>query len=103
MNKKTIFRVRFETGERRYSLLARNVRESEFFGFIEISDIIFDDVGRLIVSPEEEALRKEFNGVESISVPHQYIRRIDRLSEGPETGGSYLKIVEPQNQKSEKE
>jgi len=103
MSKKTIFRVRFQTEERRYSLLARNVRESEFFGFIEISDILFDDVGRLIVSPEEEALRKEFNGVETIAVPHQYIRRIDRLSEGPETGSSYLKIVESQNQKSEKE
>ena len=96
---KTIFRVRFQSGERHYSLLARKVRESEFFGFIEISEIIFDDVGRLIVSPEEEALRKEFNGVESISVPHQYIRRIDRLHEGPESGGSYLKIVDPQNQK----
>ncbi len=103
MNRKTIFRIRFQTDERRYSLLARSVHDSEFFGFVEISGIIFNDVDRLIVSPEEESLRKEFTGVESIAVPHQYIRRIDRLREGPETGGSYLKIVDQPNRKQPKE
>jgi hypothetical protein len=94
MTKKNIYRVRFQTENRSYSLLARTVREAEFFGFIEISDIIFDDAGRLIVSPEDEALRKEFARVESISIPHQFMRRIDRLTVGDDIGVSHLKIVE---------
>jgi len=101
MAKKSIYRVRFQTEDRSYSLLARTVREGEFFGFIEISDIIFDDAGRLIVSPEDEALRKEFARVESISIPHQYMRRIDRLTEGDDIGVSHLKIVEKENNSKE--
>ncbi len=100
MPEKSIYRVAFRTEERNYSLLARRVREAEFFGFIEISDFIFDNTSRLIVSPEEEALRQEFARVESISVPHQYIRRIDKLSSDHEVGVSHLKIV---NRKTKKE
>ncbi|MBN2705186.1 MAG: DUF1820 family protein [Deltaproteobacteria bacterium] len=92
--KKTVYRVYFQTEERSYSLLARNVRESEFFGFIEISEIIFDDTDRIIISPEDEALRKEFAKIEKISIPHQYMRRIDRLVESDDIGVSYLKIAD---------
>jgi len=103
MDKKSVFRVLFQTGERHYTLFARKVRDSEFLGFVEISGIVFDDVNRLIVSPEEESLRKEFAGVESVSVPHQFIRRIDRLRDGHHSGGSYLKIVDQPNPKLKKE
>ena len=93
-SKKNIFRVHFQTEERRYSLLARSVKEAEFFGFIEVSEIIFEDGDRLIISPEDEALRKEFAKTKSISIPHQYMRRIDRLADDADIGVSYLKIAE---------
>ena len=93
-NKNPVYRVHFQTDDRSYSLLARSVKESEFFGFIELSEIIFEDVNRLIISPEDEALRKEFAKVESITIPHQYLRRIDRLSDSDDVGVSYLKIAE---------
>ncbi|HDS16428.1 MAG TPA: DUF1820 family protein [Proteobacteria bacterium] len=92
--KKTVYRVYFQTDERSYSLLARSVREAEFFGFIEISEIIFDDTDRIIISLEDEALRKEFAKVEKIAIPHQYMRRIDRLVESDDIGVSYLKIAD---------
>ena len=92
--KNPIYRVHFQTEDRSYSLLARSVKESEFFGFIEISEIVFEDVNRLIISPEDEALRKEFAKAESISIPHQYLRRIDRLSDSDDVGVSYLKIAD---------
>ncbi len=92
--KKPIYRVHFKTEDRSYSLLAHSVKESHFFGFIEVSEIIFEDVNRLIISPEDEALRKEFAKTESISIPHQYLRRIDRLSDSEDIGVSYLKIAE---------
>ena len=93
-DKNPVYRVHFQTENRSYSLLTRSVRESELFGFIEISEIIFEDINRLIISPEDEALRKEFAKVESISIPHQYLRRIDRLSDSDDVGVSYLKIAE---------
>jgi hypothetical protein len=98
MSEKTIYRVSFKTEERSYSLLARRVRESEYFGFIEISGIIFDDANRLIISQEEESLRQEFAHIESISVPHQFMRRIDKLSRDTDIGTSHLKIVETEKE-----
>ncbi len=95
-SKKTIFRVHFQTEDRNYSLLAHSVKESEFFGFIEVSDIIFEDVNRIIISPEDETLRKEFAKTDSISIPHQYMRRIDKLSDNDDIGVSYLKIADPE-------
>jgi len=97
--KKNIYRVHFKTEDRNYSLLAHSVKESEFFGFIEVSEIIFEDINRLIISPEDESLRKEFAKTESISIPHQYMRRIDRLSDGDDIGVSYLKIAENNKKK----
>ncbi len=97
--KKPIYRVHFQTEDRNYSLLARSVKESEFFGFIEVSEIIFEDINRLIISPEDEVLRKEFAKTESISIPHQYMRRIDRLSDSDDIGVSYLKIAERKKKK----
>ena len=93
-SKKNIFRVHFQTEERSYSLLARSVKEAEFFGFIEVSEIIFEDTDRLIISPEDEALRKEFAKTKSISIPHQFMRRIDRLADDADIGVSYLRIAE---------
>jgi hypothetical protein len=75
-------------------LLARKVTESELFGFIEVADFIFADGNRLIISPEDDALRKEFSRIRSICVPHQYILRIDRLDDEPDIGVSYLKIAD---------
>ena len=92
--KRPIYRVHFKTEDRNYSLLAHSVKESQFFGFIEVSEIIFEDVNRLIISPEDESLRKEFAKTESVSIPHQYLRRIDRLSDSEDIGVSYLKIAE---------
>ncbi|MBN2332678.1 MAG: DUF1820 family protein [Deltaproteobacteria bacterium] len=96
-----IYRVRFKTGNRDYSLLARQVTESEFFGFIDITDFIFEDNNRIIISPEDDALRKEFVKTDCVSVPHQYILRIDRLQDDHDIGVSYLKIAEDKNQPKE--
>jgi hypothetical protein len=92
--KKHIYRVQFKTGNRSYSLLARSIGESEMFGFVEVADFIFEDRERLIISPEDDALRKEFAKVNFICIPHQYILRIDSLKDEQDIGVSYLKIAD---------
>ena len=92
-NEEKIYRVQFKTGNHSYSLLARSVGESELFGFIEIADLIFEDKQRIIISPEDEALRKEFAKANFICIPHQYILRIDCLKDEQDIGVSYLKIA----------
>ncbi len=95
-----IYRVQFKTGNRSYSLLARSVGESELFGFIEVADLLFEDQQRLIISPEDDALRKEFSQANFICIPHQHILRIDCLNDEQDVGVSYLKIAdEPKNSK----
>ncbi|MBW1645053.1 MAG: DUF1820 family protein [Deltaproteobacteria bacterium] len=95
-----IYRVQFKTGNRNYSLLARSVGESELFGFIEVADLIFEDKQRLIISPEDDALRKEFARANFICIPHQHILRIDCLKDQQDVGVSYLKIAdEPKTDK----
>lgn len=77
---KTIFRVTFSYLDSIYELYARQVIESDMFGFILIEDFLFGEQSALVVDPSEEKLKVEFNGVKRIYVPTQSIHRIDEVA-----------------------
>ncbi len=81
MEKKKLFRVQFTTGKKEFDIKAQKVKESEFFGFLEISDFILTDPSKVVITPEEDSLKKEFEDVKRILIPYQHIKRIDELSE----------------------
>ena len=81
MSKKELYRIQFVTGKKEYDIKAQTVKESEFFGFLEISDFIISDPSKMVITPEEDELKREFGDKKRILVPYQFIRRIDEYIE----------------------
>ncbi len=89
MEEKKLFRIQFSTGKKDYDIKALVVRDSEFFGFLEISELILTDPSKVVITPEEDALKKEFENTKRILIPYQHIKRID------EYDSKEKKIVSP--------
>ena len=61
MERKKLFRVQFSTGKKDFDIKAQEVKESEFFGFLEVSDFVITDPTKVVITPEEDTLKKEFD------------------------------------------
>ncbi len=70
------------------TIKARRIAESTLGpAFVEVSDVFFDD-GKLIVNPQEEALRDRFNQIQRLHVAIYHIAIIEELG----TGTARLKL-----------
>lgn len=74
-----IYRVIFNQGNKVYEIYARNLYQSDMYGFIEIEDLVFDERSQMIVDPAEERLKNEFNGVGRSFIPMHSVVRIDEV------------------------
>lgn len=82
--KKKIFRITFSNQGKIYELYARNVSQSDLYGFVVIEDILYGERSSIVVDPAEEQLKREFNGVRRTMVPYHAVQRIDEVEkEGP--------------------
>ncbi|ASQ45878.1 DUF1820 family protein [Legionella clemsonensis] len=80
MSKKTLYRITFANQDAVYEIYARNVCESEIFGFLEVEDFVFGENTSLVVDPSEERLKVEFNSVKRTYIPMHAIFRIDEVN-----------------------
>lgn len=62
-------------------LYARQVGQSALFGFIEVEELLFGQHSDLVVDPNEESLRREFDGVKRLYVPMHAVVRIDEVEQ----------------------
>ena len=81
MKNSKLFRIQFVTGKKEFDIKAQTVKESEFFGFLEITNLILTDPSKVVITPEEDSLKKEFEKSKRILVPYQHIRRIDEYDD----------------------
>ncbi|MDP0561617.1 MAG: DUF1820 family protein [Candidatus Endonucleobacter sp. (ex Gigantidas childressi)] len=79
MSNKQIFRVIFQNQGEIFEVYARQVFQSELWGFIEVEEFIFGERSRLLVDPAEEKLKSTFDGVKRSYVPLASIVRIDEV------------------------
>jgi len=80
MSKKSIFRITFANQDATYEIYARQVNESEMFGFLEVEDFVFGENSSLVVDPSEERLKAEFNNVKRTFIPMHSVHRIDEVN-----------------------
>ena len=92
MTKRRIYRVSFLNEGKVYEIYASRVAQSELFGFVEISGLLFGERGGVVVDPADERLRSEFEGVDPTHVPLQSIVRIDEVEK---RGPSRISIISP--------
>ncbi|RMH57021.1 MAG: DUF1820 family protein [Candidatus Hydrogenedentota bacterium] len=91
-----IYRISYsKDGETTCEIHARNVRTSEIFGFVEISEFVQPKKTSIIIRPDSARVEEEFRGVFRTLIPIRDIRRIDVLSEEEfEVEAGPLKVVE---------
>ena len=74
-----IYKVIFHNQNRVYEVYARQIFQSEMWGFIEVEELLFGERSHLLVDPSEEKLKNEFQGVQRSYIPIGAIIRIDEV------------------------
>ena len=74
-----IYKVIFHNQNRVYEVYARQIFQSDMWGFIEVEELIFGERSQLLVDPSEEKLKHEFQGVKRSYIPMGAIIRIDEV------------------------
>jgi hypothetical protein len=74
-----IFKVLFLNQGKVYEVYAKKVTHGSLFGFIEVEDIVFGERSSVVVDPNEERIKTEFEGVKRTYLPMHSVLRIDEV------------------------
>ena len=79
MANRSIYKVIFINQGKVYEVFARQVYQSDLYGFIVIEELIFDKRTSMVVDPSEERLKSEFESVTRTFIPMHAVVRIDEV------------------------
>ena len=96
MAREPVYKVIFQNAGQVFEVFARQIYQSDMWGFIEVEEFVFGERSQILVDPSEEKLKNEFDGVARSYIPLQAIIRIDevdkegsaRISDAPASGGN---------------
>jgi hypothetical protein len=92
MTNQPVYKVIFQNGSQVFEVFARQIYQSDMWGFIEVEEFVFGERSQILVDPSEEKLKNEFNGVKRSYIPLQAIIRIDEVDK---EGSSKVSNVAP--------
>ena len=76
---KHVYRILFHNQGQVYEVYARNIYQSELYGFVEIEDYTFGTRSQMLIDPAEDRLRNEFEGVQRSFIPMHSVVRVDEV------------------------
>ncbi len=76
---KTLYKVTFLNHGKVYALYARHVGSGALWGFVEVSELVFDVNTGVVVDPAEERLRDEFGATRVLHLPMQAVLRVEEV------------------------
>ena len=79
MANEPVYKVIFQNGNQVFEIFARQIYQSDMWGFIEVEEFVFGERSQIVVDPSEEKLKNEFDGVKRSYIPIQAIIRIDEV------------------------
>lgn len=79
MAKQPIYRITFFNQGQVYEIYARQVFQSDLWGFLEVEEFVFGERSQMIVDPAEEKLKSEFSSIKRSFIPMHSIVRIDEV------------------------
>lgn len=79
MANQSVYKVIFQNGNQVFEVFARQIYQSDMWGFIEVEEFVFGERSAILVDPGEEKLKNEFSGVKRSYIPLQSIIRIDEV------------------------
>lgn len=75
-----MYKISFLNQGKVYELFARQVAGSELsYGFIEVSELVFESDDSVVIDPTEERMREEFADVEVLHVPMHSVIRVEQV------------------------
>ena len=74
------YKVIFYNQGQIFEIFARQIYQSDLYGFIEIEELVFGERSGMLVDPSEEKLKAEFDGVKRSYLPLHSIVRIDEVA-----------------------
>lgn len=95
-NKEQTYKVLFHNQGQIFEVYAKNIYQSDLYGFVEVEDYVFGNRSQMLIDPAEDKLRSEFEGVQRSFIPMHAIVRIDEVEkEGVAkiTGGAGEKVT----------
>ncbi len=75
-----VYKVIFQNGNQVVEIFARQIYQSDMWGFIEVEEFLFGERSQILVDPSEEKLKSEFSGVQRSYIPLQSVIRIDEVA-----------------------
>jgi len=91
MSETEIFKVIFQNETKVYEVFAREVYQSDMYGFITIEQLVFNERSSVLVDPGEEKLKTEFTSVKRCYIPMHSIIRIDEVEK--EGTSKIIKVI----------
>ena len=88
MKSKSVYKIIFMQLGEVYEVFAKQIFQSDMYGFIEVENYIFNRDKPLVVDPSSEKLKNEFSDVQRSYIPMNAIIRIDEVKE---TGEAKIK------------
>ena len=79
MAEKRLYKIIFLNNGKVYELFSEGVTSSGLWGFIEVSDLVFDLTEGLVVDPTEEKMREEFKDARVLHLPIQSVLRVEEV------------------------
>ena len=79
MASEPVYKVIFQNANQVFEIFARQIYQSDMWGFIEVEEFVFGERSQIVVDPGEEKLKNEFKGVKRSYIPMQAIVRIDEV------------------------
>ena len=76
-----LFKIVFFQRDMLYEIYARQVSESDMYGFIVVEELVFGERSTVLVDPAEEKVKNEFSGVTRTYIPMHTILRIDEVEQ----------------------
>ena len=74
-----VYKVIFQNGNQVFEVFARQIYQSDMWGFIEVEEFVFGERSQILVDPAEEKLKNEFGAVKRSYIPMHSIIRIDEV------------------------
>lgn len=79
MSSEQIYKVIFINQGQVYEVYARQIYQSDLYGFIEVEEFVFGEKAQMVVDPSEEKLKAEFENVNRSYIPVPAVIRIDEV------------------------
>jgi hypothetical protein len=80
MSSEPVYKVIFQNGNQVLEVFARQIYQSDMWGFIEVEEFLFGERSKIVVDPGEEKLKNEFSAVKRSYIPLHSVIRIDEVA-----------------------